>query len=181
MRRPLRSPACARRARPRVNIHAVSTRAAVVAMVVAASTWAGPSIAQDGKPEAPLPTEQPAAEPTGEETGRPDADDEGTDPRVLFGGIAIGVGLTAVLVGSVIGVVAAAKYGDLDCPDDLCPPDLHDDADDYNDLRAPSEVTIFVGAIATLVGAALLIDYQRETSAVEVKLSPTFVGVEGRF
>lgn len=100
----------------------------------------------------------------------------------MFGAIAVGLGGAAVVAGTVVASVAAARYADLDCPNDACGPTLHDDARAYNDLRIPSGVTIAVGALVASVGIVFLVygatDEQR---FVGVEVGPSGLGLRGRF
>jgi hypothetical protein len=108
---------------------------------------------------------------------------EEEDWRILAGSIVMGTGIAAIVAGATVGTVAAAKYADLECPEDTCPPEIFDDAQDYNALRTPAGLTIAAGGLLSAVGGALLFAAftdQRDTS-VSFEASPQFMGVRGRF
>lgn len=137
-----------------------------------------PAPSPDGAPPpAPTVTVEPVPAP------KPDrATDDDIDLRILFGGIAVGVGGAAVVAGSVVAIIAAAKYADLECPDDSCPPELHEDARAYNDLRIPSGVTILAGSVLAFTGAVFLINgINDDDKFVAVEIGPQSVGLRGRF
>ena len=106
----------------------------------------------------------------------------GEDWRVIFGAVTLGVGGAGILAGSIMAGVAAARYGALDCPDDVCPPEEHEAGDDYNDLRIPAGATVVVGSLFALVGGVFLIyGIGDERRFVGVSASPTGVLLEGYF
>lgn len=115
------------------------------------------------------------------------ADDaEASDWRITTGAIFIGVGAASIVAGATVGTVAAAKYGDLDCPDDRCPPALVDEADDYNALREPSGLTIALGGVLSAIGGAFwyaAFTDPGDDPAVDLSLEagPTYLGMRGRF
>jgi hypothetical protein len=120
--------------------------------------------------------------PTPAPTAPPERDAEGLNARAVFGIVAVSVGGAALLAGSIVAAVAAAKYGDLDCPDDVCPDDLVDDMASYNDLRIPSGVTIAVGGLVTFIGSVFLANgLTDEKGYVALEVGPGTLGVEGRF
>ena len=114
-----------------------------------------------------------AAEETAEET-----DD---DWRVLAGSIVMGTGIATIVAGATIGTVAAAKYADLDCPDDTCAPETFDEAEDYNALREPSGLLIATGGVLSVIGGAFLFAAFTDRDDVNVEAGPGYVGVRGRF
>ena len=109
------------------------------------------------------------------------SDERGSAQRT-FGWIAVAVGGATTVAGIVVAAVAASQYGDLDCPNDQCPPELMPDAEDYNDLRVPAGVTIAAGLAVTGIGVAFLAFSPADDSAVVTPVvGPGFVGVRGRF
>jgi hypothetical protein len=109
-------------------------------------------------------------------------EEESGSAQRTFGWIAVAVGGATTVAGIVVAAIAASQYSDLDCPNDQCPPELMADAEDYNDLRVPSGVTIAAGLAVTGVGVAFVTLSSSDDSAVVTPVvSPGFVGVRGRF
>jgi len=153
--------------------HAVVSSLAVVALALMTSL----APAQDRAPAA-----APAATPAQAAPAPADEPPEGLAERI-FGWTAFGVGAAAVVAGAVVAGVAAAWYADLDCPAEQCPPELHDDAAAYNDLRVPSGLLIFAGAALAGVGLpyALAGEARADRAAVAPVLAPGLVGLRGWF
>ena len=90
-----------------------------------------------------------------------------------------------MIAGIVVAGVAAAKYSDLDCPDDRCSPELHDEAQAYNDLREPAGWIIFSGVVLAGIGLPFLIVGEAEAREQEASISPLlgpgYAGLRGRF
>jgi hypothetical protein len=101
----------------------------------------------------------------------------------VFGWTAIGVGSAAVLAGGIIAAVAAAKLSALDCCDAGCPPDQHEDAEAYNDLRVPAGLTLFGGAALIGIGVPFLLvgEAADDDPAVSALLGPGSLTLRGRF
>lgn len=138
------------------------------------------------RPDVPSPDAVPPPAPTVTVEPPPAAvpapRDEGVDSRILFGGIALGVGGAAVVAGTVVAIIAAVRYGDLECPDDACPPERHEDARDYNALRIPSGVTIFAGSVLALTGLVFLVNGMSDDDKfVAVEVGPGSLSLRGRF
>lgn len=114
----------------------------------------------------------------------PEPDD--TDPRLVFGWTAIGVGGAATLTGAVLGVVALARYESLSCENDLCPPEEHDDAQAFNDLRIPSGILTVGGILVAGIGIPFVV-FANEDAKVddgpraELFVGPGQLGLKGRF
>lgn len=110
------------------------------------------------------------------------ADEACTDSRIVFGAIAIGVGGAAIVAGSVIGIVAAAQYADLDCPGDVCSDELREDAEAYNDLRIPSGITIAAGALTAFIGVMFVVYAANDDKTyVALRGSGNGLALDGRF
>jgi hypothetical protein len=121
-----------------------------------------------------------AAEPASAQSEAEPSDD-GDGARLIFGWSAIGVGGAAVIAGAVVGVIAAARYDALDCPDKRCPLEQAEEVAGYNDLRVPSGLTIFGGLLALGIGIPFVaIDVGGETAIAPV-VGPGGIGLAGRF
>jgi len=143
-----------------------------------------PTAAPATKPAAPA---APAAPPAGPPPARaaPAEDDRSSSPgsaQRIFGWTAIGVGSATTVAGLIIAGVAAARLSDLDCCDDRCPPDQHEDAESYNDLRVPAGLTILAGAALIGLGVPFLVVGQAaEQDGVAATLGPGGIQLRGRF
>ncbi|MBW2528042.1 MAG: hypothetical protein JRI23_27925 [Deltaproteobacteria bacterium] len=86
------------------------------------------------------------------------ADDDGAAWR-LAGWIAVGVGGAALSVGSAVGVVVLVEEQDLleRCADRQCPPDAHDDAEQFDTLRIVSTVGLVAGGVGVAAGVTMLL------------------------
>ncbi|MEZ4444356.1 MAG: hypothetical protein R3B72_35105 [Polyangiaceae bacterium] len=82
---------------------------------------------------------------------------ESATAAAVVGWSFVGVGVGAAAVGGVLGVIAAVKRADLDCPDNHCPDALIDDADAYNALRLPSGFLLVGGGLLAAAGVAVLL------------------------
>ena len=109
------------------------------------------------------------------------ADDEEMDPRVWSGAIVMGLGIATFLAGTGVASAAAAKRASLDCPEDKCPPELHDDADDFNALRTPAGLTMGAGALVTAVGSVFLYVGLNDQTDMSLVIGPELTGVRGSF
>jgi hypothetical protein len=91
----------------------------------------------------------------------PSADAPGGGQRVA-GWTLVGTGAAGIAVGTITGLVALSKKGDLEGPcggSDLprCPPSTFGDADTYNAMRIASTVGFVVGGVAAAGGVVLLV------------------------
>lgn len=132
-------------------------------------------------PEPPAPELQPEPAPAPRTPAPAPAPSAEIDSRVLFGGIAMGVGGAAILAGSIVGIVAASRYADIDCPNDVCAPDQLDEAEDYNDLRIPSGVTVAAGSLVAFVGGIFLISGMTDEGTVHLSVGPQSLSLSGTF
>jgi hypothetical protein len=110
--------------------------------------------------------------------------DDGASPWPIVGWSAVGVGGAAAIVGVVTGISAMSQRGDLEerCGEELaCPPEAHDDAGAYNDLRTVSGVTFFAGLGLAAAGVAIVLVDPGGAGDAEVVAGPGHVGVRGRF
>jgi hypothetical protein len=134
---------------------------------------AGNAVAtQEAPPPAPSPTpvEDTAAPsapaPRADATGDQPPADAGSTQRTV-GWFALGVGAIGVTAGSVSGLMAVLKKNKLsdECPDDVCAPSAHDDADTVNALRGVSTVGFVVGGVGLAAAATLLLTAPSEQTA----------------
>jgi hypothetical protein len=110
------------------------------------------------------------------------ASEEGGAGRALAGWVLVGVGAGGAAIGAVLGGVALAKLGSLDCPENLCTPDQADDMDSYNALRLPAGFLIIGGGLLAATGGALLLTAPDSPDGdVALRLGPGFVGLTGSF
>lgn len=141
-------------------------------VLVLAQLAPGPSAPPPGAPvvQAPRPPAPPPPAPPGE--GAP------STWREVFGWTAVGVGAASVVSGVVVASVAAARYANLTCDDDLCAPAQHEAAAAYNDLRMPAGLLIVGGVIAAGVGVPFLV---LDPGGATVAVGPGCVHLRGTF
>jgi hypothetical protein len=118
---------------------------------------------------------------------KPDGDGDGstTNPAVWIG---FGVAGAGVIIGTITGSLAMAKYSDVAprCPDNRCPPDAHGDVDGGKTLGTVATVSFIVGAVGAATGVTALFfplddDEDSPEPASELGLGPGFVTWRGRF
>jgi hypothetical protein len=118
----------------------------------------------------------------------------GIAPTTLVGITALGVGAVGLAVGTIFGVVAIDKKGQLDkrCqPANACPPGTQSLIDDANTMATVSTVGFVVGGIGLAAGVTLLLlptgsgEAKVKAAATPVWLRPYVgageLGVTGRF
>jgi hypothetical protein len=74
-----------------------------------------------------------------------------------FAFILLGLGGAGVVVGSVTGLLAMSKKGDLNCPQDQCPPTEKNKLDSAQTMANVSTITFGVGLASAAVGTILLL------------------------
>ncbi len=100
----------------------------------------------------------------------------------MFGWTALGVGGATVVAGLVIAGVTAAKLAELDCCDDRCPPEQHEDAEAYNDLRLPAGLTLFAGAALIGLGVPfVLVGEAADDAPLSAVFRPGGITLRGSF
>jgi len=102
------------------------------------------------------------AEPWG--GGQADNEQDEPDPDKLATYQAIGIGALAVggaglLMGAIAGGVAVGQQSDLEerCPERVCPPEAHGDADGYDASRATATVGFVIAGVGAAAGVTLLL------------------------
>lgn len=118
----------------------------------------------------------------------PMSDERATDPMVIAGWTAIGVGGLGLIVGGATGIAMLAKEGGLEdrCPDRQCPPSEHDAARAFDRLRVTTTVGLIVAGVGGAAGATLLLlapglGEEGDAVAVTPFVSPLGGGVVGTF
>ena len=124
-------------------------------------------------------TERDAATVGLDFTPPPPPDDRGATQRTV-GWVAVGIGGAGVAVGAVIGAIAIAQLGDADCPDDQCPPEEYDTADEYNALRMPSGISLVAGGMIGALGVGLLISAPSQPESMSAWVGPAGFGLRGQ-
>jgi hypothetical protein len=105
-------------------------------------------------PVAPPPT-QVEPVPTHDTRPPPQAEHGGGNKTLAF--VLLGVGGAGIVTGSVTGLLALGKKGDLDCPDKQCSGAAADDLDSANTMALVSTIGFAVGIPAAAVGTILLV------------------------
>ena len=104
--------------------------------------------------------------------------------RSAWGTVAVSLGAAGLVASGVSTVLALGQKSDLerDCPNQACPPAVHDRVDRYDTLRIVSVAALAVGVVGVGVGVFLLLGSDDEPEAAQVRavVLPGFVGVSGR-
>ena len=130
-------------------------------------------VAEGGSAEAKLKLEKaadvavvtppPAGTPTTEPP--PEAGKKGGSKTLAF--VAFGVGGAGLVVGSITGLIAIGKHGDLKdrCPGGTCPAEAQSDVDSYQTMGTLSTVGFIVAGVGAVAGTVLLFTGSKETAA----------------
>ena len=102
---------------------------------------------------------QPVTEPP------PEGSKKGGSKTLAFA--AFGVGGAGLVVGSITGLVAIGKHGDLKdkCPDAKCPASAQSDVDSYKTMGTLSTVGFIVAGAGAVAGTVLLFTGSKEAAA----------------
>lgn len=99
-----------------------------------------------------------------------------------------GVGVVGMVLFGVFGGLHLTKYNDLEdqCPDGACPASLQEEADTGRTFQTAANVSLVVGAVGLVAGAALLIptyviDKGPSGAALELRVGPGTAYLEGSF
>jgi hypothetical protein len=135
----------------------------------------------------------------GSTTTEPGADTgKGGSSNKTLALVAFGVGGAGLVVGSITGILALGKHGDLKdkCPNGTCPASEQSNVDSYQTMGTLSTVGFIVAGVGGVAGAILLLTSPSKSAAVEtpryatvptkgVTMTPYFggtsAGVSGRF
>jgi hypothetical protein len=101
-----------------------------------------------------------------------------------FGWVGVGAGGVGVVLGSVMGGLAASKRSSLKssgCADTLCPPEKRDDVDELNRFRAVSSVGFIAGGALAATGVVLLLTAPSDRHEVAAVVSDRSISLTGRF
>ncbi len=108
--------------------------------------------------------------------------------HVPLGWLAVGVGSAGVVTGVVAGSAASKKHSTLaaHCVDDDCPPEYHEELEDFRQYRTFSTVGYVAGAAGVALGVTLLVTAPEAaraspTKGVTLRIGPSYAGVGGRF
>jgi hypothetical protein len=99
--------------------------------------------------------------------------------------VAFGAGATAIVVGSVTGLIAIGKHGTLvsECPDGKCRGPTESTLDGYRSMATVSTIAFVMGGVAAAAGGALWLTAPKEmqTGRVEPYVGLGQVGARVRF
>lgn len=81
--------------------------------------------------------------------------------------VAFGVGGAGLVLGSVTGLLAMGKHGDLEtkCPDGKCPADAQGDVDSYKTMGTLSTIGFVVAGVGAVAGVVLLVTSPKQSAA----------------
>jgi hypothetical protein len=82
--------------------------------------------------------------------------------------VLLGVGGAGLVTGGITGIMALSKKGDLECPEDRCPPSQHDTLDNANTLALVSTIGFGVGVAGAVAGTVLLLTGGSSDSSAQV-------------
>jgi hypothetical protein len=108
----------------------------------------------------------------------------GSSTRKILGWSAIGLGAAGIVTGSVVGVLAIGKKGDLDdspnCAAHQCLPSMQSELDSYGTLRTVSSIGFIAGGVLAAAGVVLLVtDSSSPPAATGQNAFKLRVGVSG--
>jgi hypothetical protein len=111
------------------------------------------------------------------------------DGQRITGTVAGGVGVVGMVLFGVFGGLHLSKYNDLEdqCPGGQCPASLEEEADTGRTYQTAANVSLVIGAVGLVAGAALLIptyvidDSGPNKSALKLQVGPGGFSVQGSF
>lgn len=160
-----------------------------------ASQSAQASVGKNARVELALASSAGHVEPEPERTGPlvgggAAGGDEGPGGATIAGGVLIGVGAAALVVGAVTGAMTLSRASDIKktCTGDVCPPEQEPEADDAKVLGNVSTAMFVIGGVAAGAGIVLVavgVSGDGETASTSPALRLTLragtVGFSGRF
>ena len=118
-------------------------------------------------------------------TSHSEVSSTGSESRRTWGWVALGAGGAGLVVGGVATALAVSKKGSLDenpgCSDRVCPRNLSDDVNGYNQWRTVSTIGFIAGGVFVATGATLLLTSPRAERRAALFVSPAAVELRGRF
>jgi hypothetical protein len=91
--------------------------------------------------------------------------------------VLLGVGGAGVVIGSVTGLLAMSKKGDLNCPQDQCPPTEKNKLDSAQTMANVSTTTFGVGLASAAVGTVLLLVNSGSSEKAQTTVKPATASV----
>lgn len=126
----------------------------------------------------------PSAAPTPSPTAGP-IDEGGYEPTLVPGFVVLGVGVAALAVGSVTGLIAISKADEVKgtCVADHCPSSQESVADSAETFATVSTISFIVAGAATAAGIVLLVtlgsDDEQVATRQHIEIAPTAGGARG--
>jgi hypothetical protein len=118
----------------------------------------------------------------------PQVSTKGGSMNKTIGFVALGIGGAGLLVGTITGIIALGKHGDLKDKCTLanngCPPDQQDALDSYHSMGTISTIGFIVGGIGAAAGAVLILTAPKDTAQaafISPYVGPGSFGATGRF
>jgi hypothetical protein len=110
-------------------------------------------------------------------------DDEDSGAVVIAGWATVALGGAVFIGGVVTGLLALDTQSDLDggCVNSQCPPDLHDEVDEFETLRTLSLVGIIAGGAIAIGGVTMLAVSAPGQAEVSLRVTPLGLALGGRF
>jgi hypothetical protein len=95
--------------------------------------------------------------------------------------VALGVGGAGLVFGTITGLIAVGKHGDLkdSCPDGKCPSDKQSDIDSYKTMGTLSTVGFIVGGVGIAAGAVLWFTSPKEAARTDTSKWATIEPAKG--
>ena len=91
--------------------------------------------------------------------------------------VLLGVGGAGVVIGSVTGLLAMSKKGDLNCPQDQCPTTEKNKLDSAQTMANVSTITFGVGLVSAAVGTVLLLVNSGSSEKAQTTVKPATASV----
>jgi hypothetical protein len=116
------------------------------------------------------------------------ADRGGSSPQRTLGWATLGVGAAGIAVGSITGLMALSKHGEIEdheaCADDRCARagGSEELVNSYNSLRTFSSIGFIAGGVLAAGGAALILTAPNESKpSLSLSIGPQSAALRARF